>query len=448
MKRNAVLPLTLGAALLLSACEEREVLLPGPREDIRAPFETETRDPARVAPDAAPANRSASAGLPAPRANASWAQTPASDALRPAHPALRTQPAIAWSSKIGVGNSRRYRISTTPVIEGGRVFTMDSQSQVAAVSASSGAVLWSRDVTPGSERSGSAAGGGLAVGGGKLFVTSGFGRVSALDPASGREIWTQKLAASATGAPTYKDGLLYLVAGDKVGWVLETETGRIRYQVDGTGDVSNYLGMPAPVVTGKYAIFGFGIGELRAVFRNGGAPAWESSVVGGRTGRALNEISDVPGDIMQAGGRLYAANLTGQVTAFELGSGERLWSAADAATGSIWPAGNSVYFVSAKNELVRLGAADGAPVWRVALPGHVMKRNTRRIKSVYGAFGPVVAGGRVWVASGDGVLRGFDPASGALAATVTLPAAAATAPVVAGGVMYVLDAKGNLNALR
>jgi len=52
------------------------------------------------------------------------------------------------------------------------------------------------------------------------------------------------------------------------------------------------------------------------------------------------------------------------------------------------------------------------------------------------------------VASGDGVLRGFDPTSGATAVEVPIPEGAASAPIVAGGVMYILSRDGQLLAYR
>jgi outer membrane protein assembly factor BamB len=83
----------------------------------------------------------------------------------------------------------------------------------------------------------------------------------------------------------------------------------------------------------------------------------------------------------------------------------------------------------------------------VALPqateGSFLVRPTR-----FAHFGPVVAGGRVIVASSDGVLRVFDPVSGALTGQVELPNGAASAPVVAGGVLYVIDRDGTLRAFR
>ena len=48
----------------------------------------------------------------------------------------------------------------------------------------------------------------------------------------------------------------------------------------------------------------------------------------------------------------------------------------------------------------------------------------------------------------DETLREFDPVSGALLRTIDLPGGAATNPIVAGGVLYIVSTKGQLLAFR
>ena len=73
---------------------------------------------------------------------------------------------------------------------------------------------------------------------------------------------------------------------------------------------------------------------------------------------------------------------------------------------------------------------------------------TRRQKRVFAHYGPVLAGGRLIVTSSDGVIRQFDPASGALLGQIELPGGAASGPVVAGETLYVLSKNGQLHAFR
>ena len=71
----------------------------------------------------------------------------------------------------------------------------------------------------------------------------------------------------------------------------------------------------------------------------------------------------------------------------------------------------------------------------------------RRAK-VFAHYGPILAGSRLVIASSDGKIRQFDPASGELISTLKMPAGAASAPIIVGGTLYVLSTNGNLLAFR
>lgn len=72
----------------------------------------------------------------------------------------------------------------------------------------------------------------------------------------------------------------------------------------------------------------------------------------------------------------------------------------------------------------------------------------RRQSGIHAHYGPVLAGGRLFVASSDGVLRVFDPASGTLTGKAEIPGGAASAPAVAGQTLYVVGRDGQLHAYR
>ncbi|MEO0380029.1 MAG: PQQ-binding-like beta-propeller repeat protein, partial [Pseudomonadota bacterium] len=81
------------------------------------------------------------------------------------------------------------------------------------------------------------------------------------------------------------------------------------------------------------------------------------------------------------------------------------------------------------------------------LPNFVSDRPGRQVE-VFAHHGPILAGGRLIVASSDGLLRSFDPASGSLTGTAEIPSGATTAPVVAGQTLYLVTRKGQLVAYR
>ena len=435
---RAVTTKPLSASLLalvaLSACGEKDVILPGPREAIRA--------------EAAEVNRAVPISLPAPQANAAWThRNGEADHLSP-QPALGATLQQVFAVDIGEGDSKGARITADPVVAGGIVYTLDARSRVTATTVG-GAPVWAVDVTPPTDVRSDASGGGLAYGAGRVFVSTGFGTLTALDPATGATLWVQELDAPGTSAPTVQGDLAYVVSRDSRAWAIDVANGRIRYQLSGIPSDTSFGGGAGPAVSGDLAVFPFPSGEVQGVFPQGGIPRWSAVISGDRPGQAVGNLTDIGGDPVIDGTRVYVGNFTGVTVALDSASGERIWTVREGAANPVWPAGGSVFMVNDLNQLLRLDAADGSVIWRVALPDFVETGSfLRRGRTVHAHFGPILAGDRLIVASSDGQLRSFDPTTGALVGSVALPGGAASAPAIANGVLYVVNKSGQLLAFR
>lgn len=440
--KRMVLGLGALALITLAACSERENILPGKRE----PIQSVLSQGAGIEEASAVQNAARAIQLPAQVANANAAQSFGTQDFRTDHPSLNTALTQVFAVDIGRGDSRKHRITADPVVSGGRIFTLDAETTVTAVS-TAGAVLWQRDILPDGADEGDATGGGLAVDGDVLYISTGFGALTALEAATGRTIWTQNLEATGSGRPTVFGDLVYVMAGDDTGWALNKADGRVAWQITASQSPINILGAPAPIVVDGLAVFSFGSGEMQAVFRQGGLRRWDASVVGERPGRALSRFDDVTGRPIARNGVIYAGNQSGRTVAVSAGSGGRIWTAEEGAIDTVLPVGGSVFLVSDRNELLRLDDGDGSRIWGTALPNFVKTRPGRQ-SEVFAHHGPILAGGRIIVASSDGVLRSYDPASGGLTGTVEIPGGATTAPVVAGQTLYVVSRKGQLVAYR
>ncbi|NNL36457.1 MAG: PQQ-binding-like beta-propeller repeat protein [Silicimonas sp.] len=425
------------AAIVLQACGEREVLLPGERLDIRSGAPTTLDDVV---------NRAVPLSLPPARVNADWTHPNGGPTHAVSHPALDRGLQPVWSVAIGDGNGRKHRLTADPVVAGGRVFTLDSRALVSAFT-TSGAPLWTRDLTPEADRSDDASGGGVAVTGGSVFVTTGFGEITALDAATGEVRWVQDLQSAATAAPTVSNGVVYVVSRNAVGWAIDVNTGRILWQVLGAPSDSGIAGGAAPAVAGPLVLFPMSSGQLVSAVAGPGTRAWVASVAGERQDRAFSGISDLSGDPVVVGDRVYAGNHSGRAAAFDGTTGETIWQADEGALSPVWVSGGAVFLISDENRLVRLDAATGETVWAVNLPFFTRERLNRR-KGTFAHFGPVLAGGRLIVASDDGQMREYDPVTGDLITATALPGGAARNPVVAGGTLYLVTERGTLHAFR
>ncbi|ABV92907.1 pyrrolo-quinoline quinone [Dinoroseobacter shibae DFL 12 = DSM 16493] len=440
-------PALAGLALLgLAACAPEEVILPGERLDIRTPTlvaEGETAAPVALV-ETTP--RTVPLSLPAPVANSDWTHRNGSVRHTIPHPALGTQLQLAWRAEIGEGSTRRNRITAAPVVSDGRVFTLDSLATVSAFG-TNGALLWQQDLTPPTDAPDEGTGGGLAVSGDTLYVSSGFGSLTALNVVDGTERWTQRMDAPISGSATVEGNVAYAVSRDSVAWALDTRNGRVLWTLPGVPSTTSILGGGAPALTDRLVILPFPSSEISGALRQSGVRIWGSAVSGARLGRGYTAFSDINSDPVVVGRRIFAGNAAGRVAALDAVSGERLWTAREGAFGPVWPAGGELFFVSDQNGLVRMDADTGAVTWIVQLPYYTDDRERRR-KAIFAHYGPVLAGGRLIIASGDGRLRLFDPVSGLPQGEIALPDGAAAPPVVANRTLYVVTTGGELLAFR
>lgn len=421
------------ALALLAACGQPDAILEGERQEIRASLEQ--------------VNRALPISLPAAVAQPDWTHRYGSPQHRVQHPALGPSLAPLFTAAIGAGDSRRVRITADPVVANNAIYTLDARARVTATSIQ-GTPIWSRDITPPKGAGTIASGGGVAVAGGRVFATTGYGTLTALDAATGAVLWVQELNAPGGSAPTVLGDQVYVVARDSRAWAVDAATGRIAWQISGTPSLGNLAGGAGAAVTPDIAVIPFPSGEVVGAFPQGGQRRWTTVVAGGRTGQAVAAaLSDISGDPVIDGNRVYVGNATGRLVVLDLATGDRIWTASDGATSPVWATGGAVFLVNDLNQLVRLDAATGASVWRVQLPALVDAR-ARRQKAIHAHYGPVLAGGRLIVVSSDGVIRQFDPVSGAALGDVALPGGAASHPAVAGGVLYVVNKRGELLAFR
>lgn len=429
------------SVLALAACEKDELILPGERISVRS-----DEDGAVIASAATDiAGETVPLLLPAQQRLASWPMRVGNAQNDPAHATLSAAPQRIWSANIGTGDTKRQRISADPVSDGTWLYTLDARSTITATT-TGGETVWSRSLVPATENDNEASGGGLAVVDGALYATTGFGELHVLDPASGAERWVQQLDAPLT-TPKVVDGLVYLVSRDNRAWALEADTGRIRWNVPAGQAQAATATAPSPAISGRLAIFPFATGEIVATLRASGIQVWGSSVSGRRRGFAAGFVGDITGDPVVSDDVVYAGTSAGRIVALEQSSGNRIWTADEGAVSPLVVTGGSLFAVSDRAQLLRMDAKTGDVIWRADLPYYRSQRLARR-QGIYAHFGPILAGGRLWVASSDGVMRGFNPLDGTLVAQVDVPDGAASRPIAFGDRLYVVGRGGDLHAYR
>lgn len=430
-------------AVVLAGCGNQERILEGERLDLRALNTAADEEASEANQEPVRVDK---LSLASAVVNGEWTHRNGSAQHLIRHPALGRSLNKIWTANIGTGNSKKHFVTASPVVGGGRVFTMDANAGVRAFT-TGGAPVWAADLTPPNEKSNEASGGGLAYGNGVLAVTTGHGEVVVMDPATGAVRWRHQMTGAISADPVIAGDMVVAVARNNVALGLDIKNGRIKWQQVSPGNTAGVAGSGAPAALGKLVVIPFSSGELVGTVASNGLRAWSGSVTGSNKGLARNLVSDISSDPVIDGRTLYVANQTGRLAAMDRRSGERLWTAKDGSYTPVWPAGSAVFMVTDRFAVKRLNASDGTEVWSQELPDFKQDRE-RRKRATYAYFGPVLAGGQIWVGGSDGLLRSYDPVNGTLTGTVDIPGGAASQPAVAGGRMYILSGNGQIHAYQ
>ena len=405
---------------------KKEVPLPGERIAV-------ITDPTLVNVDPAEAGRPVQ--LPAPQANASWSQPGGSPSNNLGHLALSGEVRKVWSADAGTGSSSSGRLSAVPLVADGKVFTLDAGGTVSAFSSASGGRLWAADVTPDNEKRKEGFGGGLAMDGGRLYAATGFGTVVAIDPGNGAVVWSKRIGEPIRSAPTAAGGKIYFVSAGNILYALNDQDGQQQWTSRGLPQAATLLSNVSPAVSGGLVVAPFPSGDVAAFESGSGKATWRESLARSSETSAAAVLGDPARPVID-GGVVFVVSHGGKMIAMSESSGERLWTRNIASTQMPWIAGDTVYVVDLAGKLIALARADGKVRWVADLPSGARWS------------GPVLAGGKLWLVSGEGLLVGADARTGQLATQVDLGTPVFVAPVVAGGRMYILADNASLIALN
>lgn len=352
---------------------------------------------------------------------------------------------VAWRHDIGAGSTDRLRLTAPPVVAGGKLFAVDSEQTVVAIDANTGRRLWSRNLRDRESRDTLAIGGGIAFADGRLFVTSGFGYMVALSAEDGREIWRAGSRVGFHAAPTVSGGRVFAVTNDSELVAVDAGTGEIEWNFQAIAEPARILSASSPAVSGDMVIAPFASGELVALLSNNGRRLWSDALT--RAGRlsSLSAINDIAGRPVATEGFIYAASHSGILAAINQRTGQRAWQRGFASTQTPAVVGEELYAVSVDGDLVNMARSTGQIRWVKQLR-RFQDENARTGRIAW--TGPVMAAGKLVLASSEGDVAIIDPASGAIDREFKLGGRVFIPPIAAGGFVYVMQDDGTVVALK
>ncbi|WP_086734473.1 PQQ-like beta-propeller repeat protein [Erythrobacter colymbi] len=393
-----------------------------------------------------PALAAVSVVLPPQRTNAEWAQAGGAAGKSYGHLALAENPSKIWTARVA-GSSNRERLAAAPVIGGGKLYAIGTDGVISAFDKNTGAKLWSlqNDESMTKDMRPSAFGGGVSYEAGKLYATNGVGEVKAINAETGEMLWKVKPAGPLRGAPTIAFDELFVMTQDNQLLSLSTKDGSLIWDESGSNTQSGVFGVAAPAAGQGTIVAGYSSGELTAYRYENGRSLWSDALARTNISTTVGSITDIDADPIIDSGRVYALGQGGRMAAYELVTGQRIWELNLAGISTPAIAGEWIFTLTDDGRLLAIARSSGRVRWISQLQRY---KDEEDKKGPIFWTGPVLAGGQLWVASSRGEVWKVSAGEGSATLFAEIDAPVSLAPVVADGVLYLLDDSGTIHAWK
>jgi outer membrane protein assembly factor BamB len=439
--RSLALPLVVALAMGLSGCG----VFGGkggaktPTVGNRVPILSRIESGAKVDADLA----SIAVVVPPEETNPDWPQPGGNANKSYGHLALAPTPSRIWTASIA-GSTAKERLAASPVIGDGRLYVMDTGGLVTAFDAATGSRIWSKSFTI-KGHSNMVFGGGVSFDSGRVYVTTGLGEVAALEAATGNQLWKVKPAGPLRGSPTIGFNAVYVMTQDNQLHALNAADGTVLWSESGSQGQAGVFGVAAPAAGQGTVIAGYSTGELVAYRYENGRTLWSDALARTSISTQVGTLTDVDADPIIDRGSVFALGQGGRMASYDLVSGQRIWELNLAGISTPAVAGDWVFTLTDDAKLLCIQRGTGKVRWLTQLMRY---RNEEKRKNPVFWTGPVLAGNRLWIANTQGELASAAVADGTVTDFVKLGASVSLAPVVANGVLYVLDDGGRITAFK
>ena len=349
-----------------------------------------------------------------------------------------------WSRKIGKGLGKKY-LEISPAVVDDMLIVADAYGLVFGLNRLTGEEIWRTRVgrpdrkglfnlTDRSDRSFVA--GGVGIGEGLALVGTVRGFLIALDAGDGKELWRAQLSGEVLAPAVAGAGIVAVQTSDGKLFALEIEDGSVRWIYDTQDPIVTLRGTGSPAIGLRYVYAGFANGIVASIDIASGFPIWEQRVSLPEGTSELERMVDVDGRPLVMEGVVYAVSHQGQIRALARNDGSILWEKADPSHRPLVEGFDLLFVVRDDDVIVAAAQNGGSEIWR---------QDALYLREL---SDPLAFGNYLVVGDRAGYMHVFAQSDGRLLGRHKVGSSLRSPMAEQDGIVYTLNKKGRLRALR
>ncbi len=204
----------------------------------------------------------------------------------------------------------------------------------------------------------------LAIDNTHIYVGTLTGELVALSKVSGKTLWAKQLSSEIVSPPAVGSGHLIVQTNDGAVYDLNPESGEQRWRYDSNMPALTLRGTSRAAIFAPYAAIGFANGTLGIFDINTGQLRWLDRVTIPKGDTEIERLADVDAAPLIVGNRLFAVSYQGDLAAYNIESGKKIWSHEESSYKNIAAGGHNLYVTSDSGRITAYDQATGHVVWR------------------------------------------------------------------------------------
>ena len=276
---------------------------------------------------------------------------------------------------------------------------------------------------------------------GKVFAADAAGIIYAIDKKTGKILWRIKLPSVCKGdGITIANGKAFLLCSNSSINAIDLSNGKTLWTHSGMVSDSVFLGSSGACFSNGILYVTYPSGEIFALHAENGSEIWDNAVSKFSLMKAAHARTHIRACPVVKDGKLYIVSPSGQISAFDAGTGAEIWSRNFGGLQTPIISGNSVFLHSTNSELVCLNKDTGTLKWKTVLAKNSEDENDW--------YAQLLIKDHILSISPDGKAFFISVHNGKIKKVMNIGVKITVNPVISDKTMYILTTDSNISAYR